>query len=163
MVLFTLAANLLLILCSLDLSTLRSLLDAQSATRFMEAVLCQEGNCPNKHSEPSCCRCLQCIGEAQPTHSSQSVRNSQSTRPSSVPGHSSSNLASATDVSDVSDASELQALRAMILQLHSKLIQILRLLFPDKSSQSHRYFALLRSCFPSLSSVSNKHTKLPLT
>lgn len=156
------AANLLLILCSLDLSTLRSLLDAQSATRFMEAVLCQEGNCPNKHSEPSCCRCLQCIGEAQPTY------NSQSTRPSSVPGHSSPNLASAPSAPsapstpDVSDASELQALRAMILQLHSKLIQILRLLFPDKSSQSHPYFALLRSCFPSLSSVSNKHTKLPL-
>lgn len=152
------AANLLLVLCSLDLSTLRSLLDAQSATRFMEAVLCQEGNCPSKHSEPTCCRCLQCIGEVKPTQNSQLTQFSQSTRP----GPSSPNLAPAPSPPDVSDAGDLQALRALILQLHSKLLQVLRLLFPDRSSQTHPYFARLRSCFPSLSPVSNKHAKPPL-
>ena len=157
------AANLLLILCSLDLSTLRGLLDAPSATRFMEAVLCQEGNCPSKHAEPVCCRCLQCIGEVQPAPNSQSTQDSQSTRHSSAPEHSSApgHADRSSSPGEASDASDLKAIRALILQLHSKLIQILRLLFPDKASRSHRYFPLLRSCFPSLSSVCNKHTKPP--
>ena len=129
------SANLLLILCSLDLSTIRSFLDAPSATHFMEAVLCEEGNCPNKHSEASC-RCLQCSSEAPSSQTEHFPPSGQSPSDSAA--------------GDSFEGSNLKAIRSLVLQLHSKLLQILRVLFPDKASRRHPLFPSLCSLFPSL-------------
>ena len=206
------SANLLLILCALDLPTLRRLLDAQSATRFLEAVLCQEGACLHRRREAAC-RCLQCLGEAQSSGQFRSGASSQSadskmetegekaamgsnekvkagmdvrelkalktgikeaevltigmreeaeastamesTKAKASTATTSSSSAAPTAPTEAApppseDAEELQRVRALVLQLHSKLLQVLRSLFPDKASRAHPLFERLHSLFPSL-------------